>query len=229
MIPTRIALLVVLAGLALVSCGSFRTIIFFGDSITEEGDRPGGYVDLIRQELRASATSPVQVIGAGISGNKVPDLQARLQRDVLSRSPDLVVIFIGINDVWHERLGIGGTPRDRYDRGLRDLAAKIQAGGGRVLFCTPTVVGEKAPGENPLDAELDAYAAITRAVAASTGSGLCELRTAIQEKILSLNPSGAEQGVLTRDGVHLNAAGNRFLADRILACLASQGPRGGPH
>jgi len=43
----------------------------------------------------------VEVIGAGISGNKVPDLQRRLERDVLKKKPTVVFIYIGINDVWH--------------------------------------------------------------------------------------------------------------------------------
>lgn len=220
------AMLSLLAGLSLASCGSSGTIVFFGDSITEEGDRPGGYVDLVRSGLRQSAESPPVVIGAGISGNKVGDLQSRLERDVLSRSPDIVVIYIGINDVWHYQLGIGGTPKDRYEQGLRELVSAIHASGARVLLCTPTVVGEKAPGTNALDGELDAYAEITRGVARSKGADLCDLRTAVQAEIRARNPDNADKGILTRDGVHLNAAGNRFVADQILSCLASHGSTG---
>ena len=220
------AILPLLAGLSLASCGSSGTIVFFGDSITEEGDRPGGYVDLVRSGLRSSAETPPVVIGAGISGNKVGDLQSRLERDVLSRSPDIVIIYIGINDVWHYQLGIGGTPKDRYEQGLLELVAAIDSSGARVLLCTPTVVGEKAPGTNALDGELDAYADITRAVAARAGAALCDLRTAIQAEIRARNPRNADKGIFTRDGVHLNPAGNRFVADQILSCLASFGSKG---
>ncbi len=47
--------------------------------------------------------SGIKVIGAGISGNKVPNLEDRLDRDVLSHKPNVVVIYIGINDVWHSK------------------------------------------------------------------------------------------------------------------------------
>ena len=45
----------------------------------------------------------VEVIGAGISGNKVPDLEKRLERDVLSKKPTIVVIYIGIRAYWGGR------------------------------------------------------------------------------------------------------------------------------
>ncbi|MBY0244726.1 MAG: G-D-S-L family lipolytic protein, partial [Sphingobacteriaceae bacterium] len=54
-------------------------IIFFGDSITELGVQPNGYVDLIK---KAKSNSQWEVIGAGISGNKVYDLFLRLEEDV---------------------------------------------------------------------------------------------------------------------------------------------------
>src|SRR3954452_5309748 len=45
-------------------------IVFLGDSITQAGAGPKGYVTLARKALDDKG---VEVIGAGISGNKVPD------------------------------------------------------------------------------------------------------------------------------------------------------------
>ena len=60
-------------------------IVFLGDSITEAGNQPGGYVSLVRDELAGRfPTLGIEVIGAGISGNKVPDLEARLERRICS-------------------------------------------------------------------------------------------------------------------------------------------------
>jgi len=44
-------------------------VILFGDSITQAGVRPGGYITLM-QESHAN----YELIGAGIGGNKVYDL-----------------------------------------------------------------------------------------------------------------------------------------------------------
>src|SRR5258708_18554969 len=89
-------------------------IIFLGDSITQAGVGEKGYVTLIKNTLAEKHKDlGIEVIGAGISGNKVPDLQKRLQKDVLDKKPTIVVIYIGINDVWHgENDPAKGTPND---------------------------------------------------------------------------------------------------------------------
>ncbi len=49
----------------------------------------------------------------GISGNKVPDLQARWADDVLALKPDVLSILIGVNDFWHTLShGYTGTVQD---------------------------------------------------------------------------------------------------------------------
>jgi lysophospholipase L1-like esterase len=197
-------------------------IVFLGDSITEAGERnPKGFVQLIRKELKEKHPDlGIEVIGAGISGNKVPDLQKRLERDVLRKKPTVVVIYIGINDVWHgERNPALGTPKDRYEAGLKDVIGRIKDAGARVVLCTPSVIGEKKGGGNSLDTRLDEYAAISRAVAKETHVYLCDLHSAFREYLQEHNPQDGEKGVLTADRVHLNDAGNRFVAERILKCL----------
>lgn len=201
-----------------------QTVVFLGDSITEGGAHPGGYLSLLQTAFAGNKS--LKLVGAGISGNRVPDLQARLDRDVLSRKPALVVIYIGINDVWHSQSG-NGTPADRYESGLRDLIARIQAAGSRVLLCTPSVIGELTDGSNPLDEMLDQYSAISRKVASETGSHLFDLRSQFLRELKILNPSRKASGILTTDGVHLNPAGNQFLCDCLrpeLMSLLPQGP-----
>jgi lysophospholipase L1-like esterase len=196
-------------------------IVFLGDSITQAGAGAHGYVTLIRQELeKKHADLGIEVIGAGISGNKVPDLQRRLERDVLKRKPTLVVIYIGINDVWHgERDPKRGTSRHQYEEGLKDVIGRIQAAGGRVLLCTPSVIGEKTDGSNHNDKKLDDYSEISRKVAKELKVPVCDLRKAFLDHLKEHNKDNKEKGILTSDRVHLNAEGNKFVARTILACL----------
>lgn len=198
-------------------------IVFLGDSITEAGAGPHGYVTLARQTLAAaSPAAPPEVIGAGISGNRVPDLLARLDRDVLARKPDVVVVYIGINDVWHSQNG-RGTPKAEFDNGLRTIVEKIRAIGGTPVLCTPTVIGEKKSGTNPLDDMLDEYADITRGVAADVKAPLIDLRAACVAHLAEHNEADAKEGILTTDGVHLTAGGNAFLAARMVEGLQEAG------
>lgn len=198
-------------------------IVFLGDSITEAGAAAGGYVALVREKLGASADLKVEIIGAGISGNRVPDLERRLEKDVLSRKPTRVVIYIGINDVWHSQQG-KGTPPEAFEQGLLRIIKAIQGQGAKVVLCTASVIGEKHDGSNALDKMLDDYCQISRGVARQTGSQLIDLRQAFLDHLRKKNESNADKNVLTTDGVHLNASGNQFVADQMLIALTTSAP-----
>src|SRR6478672_1812518 len=72
-------------------------IVFLGDSITAGGVKPNGYVTIVKNTLTEKHKDlGIEVIGAGVSGNKVPNLQGRLEKDVLAKKPTIVVIYIGI-------------------------------------------------------------------------------------------------------------------------------------
>jgi isoamyl acetate esterase len=196
-------------------------IVFLGDSITAGGVSPKGYVTLIKKELAEKHKDlGVEIVGAGISGNKVPDLQKRLERDVLAKKPTVVVIYIGINDVWHgENDPAKGTSKEKFEAGLKEIIGKIKDAKARVILCTPTVIGEKKAGANKLDAKLDEYADISRKVAKDTGVELCDLRKAFVDYLAKNNEKDKESGVLTTDRVHLNEAGNKLVAETMLATL----------
>ncbi|WP_449439986.1 SGNH/GDSL hydrolase family protein [Pedobacter steynii] len=121
-----------------------KKIIFFGDSITQAGVEPGGYVDLIKKALDPTK---YEVIGAGIGGNKVYDLYLRMEEDVLNKKPNLVVIYIGVNDVWHKQSSRTGTDYDKFIKFYQALINKIQANGAKIVLCTPAVIGEKKMGQ----------------------------------------------------------------------------------
>jgi lysophospholipase L1-like esterase len=194
-------------------------IVFLGDSITQAGAGAGGYVSLVKEALAQKYPDlGIDVVGAGISGNRVPDLEARLDRDVLEKKPTLVVIYIGINDVWHS-LQNRGTSKPDFEQGLRKIIQRIQEAGARVILCTPSVIGEKHDSSNQLDTMLDEYSQISRTIAAETHSRLLDLRRQFVAHLKASNKENADKKVLTTDGVHLNSAGNQFVAARMLETL----------
>lgn len=196
-----------------------ETIVFLGDSITQQGAGEKGYVTLFRQAIEKSRPdSGIKVIGAGIGGNKVPNLEARLEKDVLAHKPNVVVIYIGINDVWHSTRG-QGTEIGAFETGLRSLIKRCTDAGARVILSTPSVIDEKHDGSNALDKMLDEYAAVSRKVAMETGTTLLDLRAAFIANLKEYNTANEPRGILTGDGVHLNDAGNRFVAVRMLEAV----------
>jgi len=193
-----------------------KKIIFFGDSITQAGVAPGGYVDLIKKALEPSK---YEVIGAGIGGNKVYDLYLRMEEDVLVKKPDVVVVYVGVNDVWHKQSSHTGTDYDKFIKFYQALINKIQANGAKVVVCTPAVIGEKKNRANELDADLDKYAGAIRELAAKNKLALCDLRTLFTDYNTANNTDDVEKGVLTTDRVHLNAKGNQAVADALLPLI----------
>lgn len=201
------------AGCAPASGGNL--VVCFGDSITEQGGAWGGYVGMAEKVLRRSRPDAnIRLVAAGVSGSRVPDLERRVDAEVIARKPQAVVVYIGINDVWHSTRG-GGTSLSDYEAGLDRLVEKMQQAGIAVILCTPSVIGEARPGTNSLDSMLDTYAEATRQVAARHGCRLVDLRRALQDYLTAHNPRNFESGILTTDGVHLNAAGNRLVAHEI--------------
>jgi lysophospholipase L1-like esterase len=196
-------------------------IVFLGDSITQGGVSPKGYVTLIDKALQEKHKDQgIEVLGAGISGNKVPDLQRRVDKDVIAKKPTLVVIYIGINDVWHgEKDPAKGTSKEAFESGLKEVIGKCTAAGARVILCTPSVIGEKTNGSNNLDAKLDEYSDISRKVAKDLNVQLCDLRKEFLAYLKANNAGNKEKGILTGDRVHLNDAGNKLVADVMLKAL----------
>jgi arylsulfatase A-like enzyme/lysophospholipase L1-like esterase len=206
-------------------------IVFLGDSITAAGARQGGYITLASQAIaKAHPDLNIELIGAGIGGHKVPDCQRRLEKDVLQKKPTIVFIYLGINDVWHwthprvvARGKKGTTPED-FKNGLKEMIAKINKAGARVILCTPTVIGEKSDGSNPEDKRLDQYSDISRKVARETKSQLLDLRKSFLNQLKNHNPQNATKGIFTSDGVHMNEKGNRLLSQLVLRALKVTAP-----
>jgi lysophospholipase L1-like esterase len=202
-----------------------ETVVFLGDSITQQGAGPDGYVTLVRKAIDANRPdSGIKVVGAGIGGHKVPDLEKRLDRDVLAHKPDVVVIYIGINDVWHSTRG-QGTEIGRYESGLTSLLERCTAAGARVILATPSVIGEKHDGTNEMDAMLEDFSAVSRKVTEASGATLLDLRQAFVSHLAHYNIANQDKGILTGDGVHLSGEGNRFVAARMLESLGEVSTR----
>ena len=191
-------------------------VIFFGDSITQAGVGKTGYITKMTEMIAAQGLSnQYELIGAGIGGNKVYDLYLRHEEDVVAKNPNLVIIYIGINDVWHKTSSRTGTDADKFERFYNALIKKIQKANAQVVICTPTVIGEKFDNSNENDGDLNAYSAIIKKIAKDNSVQLIDLRKAFMDYESKNNIENKASGILTSDRVHLNETGNQFLADTM--------------
>jgi isoamyl acetate esterase len=193
-----------------------KRIIFFGDSITEAGAKPGGFITRLDESiLKKRLAEKYELIGAGVGGNKVYDLYLRMDSDVLAKNPDMVVIWIGVNDVWHKQLTGTGTDADKFEKFYSAIIRKLQSRNIQIVLCTPAVIGEKTDCTNPQDGDLNKYAQIIRGLSANYGCRLIDLRKIFLAYDLKNNPDNKEFGILTQDRVHLTSLGNQLVADSL--------------
>jgi lysophospholipase L1-like esterase len=191
-------------------------VILFGDSITELGVKPGGYITRVDSMCKLEGKADqYDFAGSGISGNKVYDLYLRMEDDVLSKNPDVVVIYVGVNDVWHKTLLGTGTDADKFEKFYYAILKKLKDRNIKAILCTPAVVGEKTDFSNPLDGDLNRYSNIIRDIAKKSNLPLIDLRQKFLEYYKTNNPENKEKDILTYDKVHLNAKGNQLVAEAM--------------
>lgn len=193
-----------------------KKVVFFGDSITQMGVQANGYITKIGGLLkRDNQEENYELIGAGIGGNKVYDLYLRMEEDVLAKGPDLVVIYVGVNDVWHKKGAGTGTDADKFVKFYDAIIKKLRAAGIKIVLCTPASIGEKTDYTNDMDGDLNKYSQLIRDLAQKNNFPLVDLRKALLAYNLVNNPENKELGILTTDRVHLNERGNQLVAEEM--------------
>lgn len=218
-----------------VDLSQVHRVVMMGDSITQIGAGPKGYVTLVNQSL--NTLQPIEVINVGISGQKAPDMLARFQRDVLDKKPDLFTLSVGVNDVWHNfrdfqknlRIPNGdsgrGVPLPEYLKDVESMVDQAKAAGIKVVLLSPTLVYEDLDcAENK---RMENYVKAEEALAKKEGVGFINLFKMCKESVETYQKSaGRRQLLLTVDGVHMNDAGNALMADAILKYLGVAIPDG---
>lgn len=220
----RIVFLIVFFVIAVSMSKEKRTrIVFFGDSITQAGVNPTGYITRMQEMLAKNGTaSQYELVGAGIGGNKVYDLYLRMDTDVLAKNPDEVVIWVGVNDVWHKASFGTGTDPDKFEKFYSAIIKKLRTKNIKVILCTPSTIGEKTDYSNQQDGDLNLYSNIIRKLAKENNCKLVDLRKDFHDYELKNNSENKESGILTVDRVHLNDQGNMFVAQKMADVLFSK-------
>ena len=198
-----------MASAAEVAVKEGQKIAFLGDSITQAGASPKGYVRLAISGLEANGVKTT-AIPAGISGHKSNQMLARLEKDVLSKKPDWMTLSCGVNDVWH---GAGGVPLDQYKINITKIVDQAQAAGVKVMLLTSTMIGEDQSNAN--NQKLAPYNEFLKALAKEKNCLFADLNGDMQAAIVKVG--AAKKGnLLTSDGVHMNPDGNKMMAVGVL-------------
>ena len=191
-------------------------IVTLGDSITEFG----GYQAVMQKVFdRFYPELRIQIINAGISGHKSPDMASRLKRDVIDKNPTIVTISCGVNDVWHGFYQPpSGVDLETYSRLMTQIVRELKSSTRAEIFLlTPTIIHENLAG--PENQKLEAYCEAIRKIAIEEKVRLVDLNSLFNLVIRSTQIGGAPDFHPTSDGVHMKPAGDFLIAAGILRTL----------
>ena len=191
-------------------------IVTLGDSITEFG----GYQAVMRRVFdRFYPELKIQIMNAGISGNKSPDMASRLKRDVIGKDPTIVTISCGVNDVWHGFYQPpSGVDLETYNRLMTQMVREIKSSTrAEILLLTPTIIHENLAG--PENQKLEAYCEAVRKIASEEKVRLVDLNGLFNLVVRATQIGGAPDFHPTSDGVHMKPAGDFLIAAGILRAL----------
>ena len=165
-----------------------ENIICFGDSLTRGfGARPAMEYP---NQLAKLISRPV--INAGVVGDTTADALTRLDKDVLSKSPRIVLIMLGGNDLMQ------GVKREVFSKNLRTIIESIKERGALVIV-----------GGIDIRVNRRGFGAVYKKVCQETGALLIP---DILENIWG-NPD------LMSDFIHPNSEGYKIIAQRFYRAL----------
>lgn len=204
-------------------------VVFVGDSLVNRSEeehgllaRVGGLLERLHPDRR------FELLNAGVNGDTIAGIRARLQHDVIDLAPSAVVLYwdsdaADVEDS-EESPERAAELRVDYERHLAAVLDLLRSATPHVIVAGPTLYGERPRGQNPKDRVLDSYAEINRRISHLHRATWVDTRRAA---FTALERDPALR--LTEDGEHLSAEGTMLLGDELAAALARQlGRRPGP-
>lgn len=160
----------------------------------------------------------------GISGNKVPDLLNRWQKDAVDLKPTVVSILIGVNDIWHPLLSTNQTVSvEKYEEGYDKLLAQTVAAlpNAKIILLEPFITPGKAtsPKWDVWQEHVQKFQAVVTKLGAKYNAPVVKLQRVFDD---AGKRAPAEYWVW--DGVHPTYAGNQLIADELVRVAAATWP-----
>lgn len=188
-------------------------IIFFGDSITDAdrdranpNDLGNGFVLFAANKLRLLYPDQnLQILNKGIGGDRTTELLKRIKKDVVAEKPDLVILFVGINDVWR-RFDAGDiTTEEQFRENYQKLVDTVQSTGAKLILIEPYLID--AVDKKNFRPYVDAFNKIIREIANG------EIPLIPMDEIFHGLTQDIAPDKFAADGIHPTHRGCRYIAD----------------
>ncbi len=206
------------------------TVGFIGDSVTHVTYSSLSYVEMLDQYYQSAFPErSVEFRNLGTDGFKAGDVVNIYDQDFAFQGINKAVIMLGTNEA------ILGISTEEYISNMEELVRRLKEsglGGTDILILTPPLCDQDRAGNYDKNGnrrwhfEDRVLTYIEALESAAEGWGVCylDIHTPMAELTGKLQQEDAGNS-LTRDSIHPNAAGQRFLAYSI---LQAQGADSGP-
>jgi lysophospholipase L1-like esterase len=212
----------ILTGIDVLADGASQAVVILGDSITDgRGSTTDGnnrWPDELAQRLRTNApTASLAVLNMGIGGNGVigglgPSARARFDRDVLSQSGvRWLIVFEGVNDIG------GGANVQRLTNTYAQFVDKAHAQNLRAYGATITPFGGNGYYTPAHEAAREAINNWIRT--SGKFDAVIDFDAVVRNPVTLTNLAPSYD---IGDGLHLNPAGYRAMANSIDLGLFTQ-------
>lgn len=211
-------------------------IVVMGDTMALAGNRPHGFVTQLREALDHEELPWFSV---GRSTDRWEHAAQRFSEEVISLRPSVLIVMLGLNDVWHQSRGhVLEFEKTRQAISQLVTAYFRNSPQGILLLASPFLIGEKTDGTNSQDRDLEAVSDLIADVVREFTGGLpgseehsgepriqfLNLRRVAIEYLKQHNPAQKPHSILTVDGIQLNKVGHKFMADLLADYFGLQLP-----
>ncbi len=196
-------------------------ILFQGDSVTDAGrsredlsDLGPGYAKYVAEKLKSEMPETrFEFINRGVSGNRVRDIVARSNEDLVDLDPDIVTVLIGVNDTWRRFDMNDPTTADEFEATYKTLLETIKSKThAKIIMIEAFVL--YGMGRDEFREDLDLKLDKTRTLAMQYADAYIPL-----DGILAAECVGRSPAELSDDGIHPNEGGRRFIAPYVAEAI----------
>ena len=183
-------------------------VVFIGDSITQGWSSEG----LAEWNTRFK---PLPSVNFGMGGDRTQNILWRVQHGAFNGiSPDLIVLNIGVNNIWTE-VQVCGT--EKVAEGIFEVIHSIHKANPMAKILVVAILPTQELPDNPLRAYLSEINQLTQSNLSSLGSQF----SFVDIGGCFLNDNGTIKNTVMTDFCHLSAEGYRIYADSIEPIITS--------
>lgn len=192
-------------------------IVFFGDSITaadrdrsDPSDLGSGYVGILYEKLKnLYESTDFEFLNRGIGGDRVRDLEARVDADVVAERPDIAVVLVGINDVWRKYDSGAEFDLEQFSGSYENVLKKIKDCGAKLIAVEPFLFN--VPDKKRFRREFDPMLAAIREIASRYADAFVPL-----DEMFAGVSQNAGIAAYSADGIHPTHRAARLIADNVI-------------